>query len=170
MQRHQRDRARLGIVLVEVGDERDRFEERLHPRQSDRAVGDRAGLADADATDRREPANLAALDLFVERAGRSDELLQVLDATVRLHRPFGLELGEIAALRQHGFQGRADAARRLHLDLVDQFEEIAQPSERLAGHARGRGFARRGLERDARALRVRVELRDRRVAHAAAAC
>ena len=30
VQRHQRDGARVGVVLVDVGDERDRFEERLH--------------------------------------------------------------------------------------------------------------------------------------------
>ena len=113
MQRHQRDRARFGIVLVEVGDERDRFEERLHAREPVGCVGRVVGArADADPADRDEPAEVAALDLLVELARRADELLQVLDAALRLDRPLRLELGEVAAARQHRFERGADTARR----------------------------------------------------------
>ena len=103
-----------GIVLVEVGDERDRFEERLHAVEA-------LGAADASSPwptppIATSPCEVALVDLLVELARRADELLQVLDAALRLDRAFGFELGEVAALRQHRFERGADTLRAFLLD------------------------------------------------------
>ena len=82
-------------------------------------------VALADAADRDEPAELALVDLVVELARGADELLQVLDPALRLDRPLGLELGEVAALREH----RLERARRRRSaaaasTVVHQLEQV----------------------------------------------
>ena len=77
------------------------------------------------------------------------------------------QLGEVAAARQHRFERGRDPARGRVGGLAHQLEQILEPAERLAGHAGGGRVGDRGGERHARAARVRVDLRDRRVADAA---
>ena len=133
-----------------------------------RPCGTRVGVvALAHAADRDHARELALVDLVVEVARRTDELLQVLEPALGLDGPFGLELGEVAALGEHRLERAADTVHRRDLDLVHELEQILAAAECLprdAGDGRvADGFA----DRHACAARVRVDLRDRRVADTA---
>ena len=124
VQRHQRDGAlRPGSVLVDVGDERDRLEERLHAREALRRRRSRRSPCPTPPIATR-PVQLALVDLVVEVARRADELLQVLEAALRLDRALRFELGEVAALGQHRFERAPDTVGRGHLDFAHELEQV----------------------------------------------
>ena len=109
VQRHQRDRARLGIVLVEIGDERDRLEERLHARQP---VGVRHAASSALAPTPTPPiADEPAEVARARPARRTRAPSRPAPAGSRcgpcdFDRALGFELGEVAAARQHRLERR----------------------------------------------------------------
>ena len=130
----------LGIVLVEVGDERDRLEERLHARQP-------VGIVDAAARrlgrrrrrrrSRRARRGRRASTCSSNSRADADELLQVLDAALRLDRALGLELGEVAAALEHRFERRRRRRRRPRRSTSSiSSSRSRDPAERLAGDAR----------------------------------
>ena len=117
-------------------------------------------VADADTADSGQAREVAALDFIIELACRAHELLQILEPALRLDRPFGLELGEVAAARERDFETRPDACLRSLRDLVHELEKVAQAAQRLAGDTGDRGILYRLAKRDPGALRVGVDLPD----------
>ena len=166
----ERDRALVGIVGVEVGDERDRLEERLHPlhrtERRGRSATGRIGVARRQPSDRNQATEIAGVDLLVELLRDADQLLQVLDAALRLDRALGSQLGEVARALEHGFDRVPDTAVGLVGDLVEEIEQVGDAAQRPSRHARRARGSQRFAERDPGTLRVRLDLRDRRVADA----
>ena len=114
MQRHQRDRALLAVVLVHVGDERDRLEERLHPRARPcgaSVVG--VGLVPTPRDRRRGPRRVARVELRRRTRGRRRRAPGRFSIRpCGLDRALGLELGEVAGALEHRLERAADAAAR----------------------------------------------------------
>ena len=105
-----------------------------------------------------------------ELAGGSDELAQVLDASVRLDRVLGLELAEVPGLLDRGLQEVAgtDAVGAGELaESVEQTDEGGDAAHGWAGDAGLVGAAHGVDERDRLGGRERIELGDARVADAA---
>ena len=85
---------------------------------------------------RRQPADAATEARSPESSLSSnwvrhpDQLLQVLDAPLRLDRPLGSQLGEVAGALEHGFDRVPDPAVGLVGDLVEEIEQVADAAQR----------------------------------------
>ena len=171
VQGHEGDRGGLAVDLVEVGDERDTFEERLHAietlgQHDFTAVA--ARFAETDPADRREPADVATVDLRVELARDADEFLEVLDTAGRFDRTLGFEFGDVAGASKHRFEHLAHSeVGGVGLDLGGEVEEVVDTAECPAGDAGLRRARQAVAEGDLRTVHQTLDLGDRRVADTA---
>ena len=122
-----------------------------------------------DARDRDERGGVAGVQVLVELPRDTDELGQVLDAALRLDRALGLELGEVAGLGRGSPSSAPDdpaGCRVASSSSITSSRSRIPPSALPVTPGRGT-VAHRLAERDARALRVRLDLAHARVADAA---
>jgi hypothetical protein len=114
----------------------------------------------------QEEVERVVLGAGVELARDLDELLEVLDAPLRLDRPLGLERVEVAGLVQHGVEQIAD--RHLLLGALAQeghrrHEALEGPHRRRAEPGHRARVGRRLPHRHAHRLRVLEHARERRL-------
>src|SRR5205823_7334402 len=96
-------------------------------------------------------------------AGDADQLGQVLESTLRLQRPRGLEFCRVAG----AVENRLEDDARAVVDgpkIIEEIDELAAAGEGANVHARLLGVVQRLVEGGAVRRRARVDATERRVA------
>ena len=136
--------ASLGIGGVQVGDQRDRLEERLDPRRGRRgsAMSPAASSAVPTPAMPGRPETSPASSAWSNSRQTPTSSCRFSMRPARLDRPLGLELGEVAGLLEDRLDRRPIPPRGDGLEPGHELEQVADAAERLAASLRRRRRAR----------------------------